>query len=592
MYTILVAVLVLCTVTHVPARPPREWRARTVLPASLEASDRRTAEHVYTATVHVGTPAEKMVLEVRFDIADLWLFRDQTVHSGTFHLESMTDVVYYGGSRRRDLVHDYRDRLPIPSSDLRCRHCDGVLGLHGDSQLWQWFPIASFTPASITLGGAPRAMHLPHHAGCDPFRTWYVPCIGVGDATYDDTVCTVRVTWRGSAYRARIIPNAPHISLPPAVYHAYILESGKSAYDTSNANWDPLEIQLVDSQHKACGADATGSEPLSLSFGRDLLTGNHGNEARELLADPDYEHNDTFTLGAALLSKVLLHRSANRKFLFLHEQQLHEELPVANAIFFTLVFIVLLRFKLTLIGRHYLLPATDLGAEASLNAAYRIAAWIFGLVALLLPVTFDTLADEPVLFWVSVGIIAVGVSVDAILWVAVTKSPPHLKSISNPSVSYAALLVRIWHEAVLLTALWLFAAPRRKEGPASIIVLVVAAVSLYSIAQYVFFSVVLFVVRPRPIFGTALLLTELVLIAWYGALFFFFFGEPLILAAAGIYSELTQATLVALGILLVLLGFIAGDLYINAAIKTLAQQRKAVLDQEEKLGNGGNGKSD
>ena len=578
-----VAVAVLLFSAVACARPPQSWPSRAVLPASLEASDRRTAEHMLTVSVYVGTPAERMVLEVRFDVADIWLFRDQTVHSGTYHIDSSTDVVYYGGSLRRDIVFDSRAGSPISTSALRCRHCDGILGMHGDATLWQWFPSASFTPASVTLGDAAPSLQLPAlPGGCDPFRTWYVPCVGreEGDTAFDDTLCTVRVKWRGSVYRARIVPHAPHTSLPPAVYQSYILDNGgKSAYDTPEAEWDPLDLELVDAHHRGCRGDRSGKDPFVLSFGRELLTGNHGNEARELLAEPDYDHNDTFTLGAAILSKVLLYRSADRKFLYLHEQQLHEGLPAANAAFFALTFWVLLRFKMTLIGRHYLLPAVDLSSEVSLNSIYRLSAWILAIVALLLPVTFDTLADVPVLFWGSVGIIVVGIAVDALLWVAVVTAPLKLKNISNPSVCYVTLLMRLWHEAVILTALWLFAAPRRKEGPASIIVLVVAAVSLYSVATSIMFTAVLFAVKPRPGFGIVLLFSELALAAWYGALLFFFFGEPLLTAAADIYTAVVPPALATLGIVLVLIAFAAADLYMNAAIKALAQQKSAAEDQ-------------
>ena len=112
-----------------------------VLPASIIPSTVLPAEHAYVVSVYVGAPPEELTLEVRFDASGVWVFRDQSIHSASHamaHDGRESDVVYFGGVRKRVVVR--RGVPPTLTSSRLCGSCDGVLGLHGDSDVWKWWP--------------------------------------------------------------------------------------------------------------------------------------------------------------------------------------------------------------------------------------------------------------------------------------------------------------------------------------------------------------------------------------------------------------------------------------------------------------------
>ena len=582
-----------------PAQAPRH---APVVPAGLVPSAIRKAEHAYVATLFMGTPPEEMTMEVRFDVSGLWIYREQSTHSATYELEfdgrTETDLVYCGGVRHRMRVHTHAQPVIDTSVDgsvaLLCADCSGVLGLRSDSELWQWWGEASFTPASITLGG--RAPPLK-----DRHDMWSLPCV---NPDTDPSLCTVRVAWEGEIYYASFALHSPYTIAPRAMVRRYLAD--KNVYDSSKA-WDPLVLEFVDS---------VGSRgPLTISLDHSELSGQHGGEARELLIKSGVS-NTTITLGSAVLWHVLLHRTASHEALVVHLHPVFAHLPIAHSILFLLGFLFLARWKLTDLARHYARPPRRLDVRI-VDAVYQVAGWVLAITSTALPETQAIMSETPVLYGTAIAIIAGGIVIEAgvrmTLMAYVRKMRRRKAAVDQtrprPNAYLFMLLESVWHEAVLITALWLLVVARRREGIAGPLTVVVSLVGLYSVTvDFIYVAVFMgarfftasssadgvgdrkpppsypVVRRSTIVLAVAALVSVLFLFGVYLVLFVGFFGVPLVNRTAAIYEQLSVVVVVALAVFTVLIAAWVAGSYLHHGCAVLAKQRRDALQEETERG--------
>ena len=556
-----------------------------VLPANIASSSIRPAEHAYTATVYVGAPPEETSLEVRFDVAGLWIYRDQSIHSAAHVIAndgSESDVIYFGGTRQRCRTHH---GVPRVTSPLLCGECTGVLGLRADSSLWQWWPDASFTPASITFGGL-----APPLRDRDSKHTWDLPCEN-GDDEW--SLCTVRVRWQGSIYRAELSLNSPYLSAPRHARDAYL--EGKNIYDKSEP-WDPLELEFVDAVPRSPG----GASGLSVSFSRDDLSGQHGSEARELLIDIVESRNDTFVLGSALLRKLVLYRTGDRQKIVAHVHPIFSTLPIENSILFLVVFWFYVRWKMTDLGKHYARSHERRTRVRAVDLTYQILGWGVSIAAVFLPSTWEVLQDLPGLHGVAGTLVFLGIAVEIVARVILALAQRNRVQKPQAVAFLIVLIESLWHEAVLTTAMWLLVIPRRREDLAGPLSAVAAAASIYSVVVHgVFLFVFIAVCGPKstrrgrrfsPLltwFSLFAIVSVLALGTYWVILFVWFFTMPLLHRLAAIYAELAAAVVAATAGLLFLGGVAMADAYITRAVQISAKQHieasaaKAARPREE-----------
>lgn len=568
-----------------------------VLPASIAPSKLRPAEHVYVATIFVGTPPEEVMVEVRFDAADLWLYRDQSIHSATFEVEydgeTQTDLVYCADVRRRMRIHTHAQPHTL-TSPLLCADCGGILGLRSDSEFWQWWPSASFTPASITLGGLAPPLR-------DQHDVWRVPCLS---ADADSSLCTARVSCDGEIFDAEIAPHSPYLVAPRHFVRKYLADKNLYQDGGSGRRWEPLEIEFVDAEG---ATPATEGKTLAIRLDHDDLSGQHGSEARELLIVPG-ESNTTIVLGSALLRRVILFREAGRDHLVVHLHPVFAHLPIVHSVLFLFGFLFLARWKMTDLSRHYALPPQRLDVGL-IDAAYQVLGWILAIASTALPETQTIMSEMPALYGVAIGIVTGGIIIEAAIRYVLIRYVQALRGSSaagtHRPTKNAVLLVlneSIWHEAVLITALWLLVVARRREGIAGPLTAVVALVGLYSITVDLYYIAVFIGARmvvPAPASGkkppqqhraSTIALTVLaavstvLLFGVYSVLFVWFFGLPFAERSAAIYSQLSLTVIVTLAVLAVLAGAWMTTSYLRHGAAVLVKQRIAARAEAEEDG--------
>lgn len=549
-----------------------------VLPASIIPSTVLPAEHAYVVSVYVGAPPEELTLEVRFDASGVWVFRDQSIHSASHamaHDGRESDVVYFGGVRKRVVVR--RGVPPTLTSSRLCGSCDGVLGLHGDSDVWKWWPDAAFTPASVTLGGRSPPIAFAE----DDQHTWELPC---ENADVDEgALCVVNIVWGGEAYRGVIVPHAAHIIAPRHVVRRYL--EGKNLYDDANA-WDPLELAFPGDVTHANGTS------LVLSLGRDELSGQHGAEARELLIDIGTA-NDTIVIGSALLRRFALYRTADRGSIILHAHPVFTHLPHANSILFFLAFCFHVRWKSTDLGRHYARVPKRVIVTA-VDLAYQVVGWGIAIASLLLPATWAVMLDSPALHAMAVVIVLGGIVIEIVarlfLWrvqVVARRSKRPLSQV-HATTFLLVLIEAVWHEAVLATAMWILVAPRRREDLAGPLTAVAGAAAVYSFTVHLVILVVFTIVRFDArkarvpwVMLTIAYVSVVGLAVFFGALFVWVFALPALINLAGIYSELVYAVAAATIALIVFVAVGMADSYIEQAVRFSATQHHAAHIKQE-----------
>jgi hypothetical protein len=557
-----------------------------VLPAGIVPSTVLPAEHAYVVSVYVGAPPEELKLEVRFDAPGIWIYRDQSIHSAshvTTNGGSESDIVYFGGVRQR-----CETRRGVPktlTSSRLCGACDGVLGLRGDSDVWQWWADASFTPASVTLGGKSPPVELP----VDDMHTWELPCEGADSD--EGALCVVDAVWRGSLYRAVIMPHASHVLAPRHVVDGYL--EGKNLYDDAG-EWDDFVLEFT-------GDEKEGGVALSVALGRDELSGQHGAEARELLIDvgPD---NNTIVLGSVLLRRFAMYRTADRGKIILHAHPVFTNLPHANSILFFFAFCFYVRWKSTDLGRHYA-RAPKRVIVTVVDLLYQIAGWAIAVAALLLPSTWAVLLDVPALHAAAATIIVAGILIEAAVRMllvrvqVIAKRQKRPLSQPRPNTFLLVLIESAWHEAVLTTAMWMLVAPRRREDLAGPLTAVAGAVAVYSFTVHLVILTVFTIVRmkapvqgvkgnkrrrtPSRVLLTIAYVSVVGLAVFFGALFVWVFALPALVNLAGIYSELVYAVAAAIVAFIVLGAVAMADSYIEQSVRISAKQHLDALTEKE-----------
>lgn len=550
----------------------------SVLPAQIGASDVRPAEHSYTVTVYIGSPPEQMQLEVRFDVAGLWIYRNQGIHSAS-HVKAIdgreSDIMYFGGTRQR--YHATCGSVPHTlKSPLLCGKCDGVLGLRADSELWMWWPSAAFTPASITLGHA-----APAFKDNDDETLWTIPCENSVD---EWALCTTRVMWRNRLYRAEIAPHYSYISMPRHVRDAYL--DDKNIYD-DKLSWPDFELRFFDAKR------GDSDEKLFVEFSRNDLSGQHGVEARELLIDVVTHRNDTFIIGSALLRKMLLYRTTNRGILIAHAHHVYTHMPIVNSILFLAVMWFSIRWKMTDIGKHYARAHERSTRTRTVDIVYQVAGWAVAITSLLLRSTYVVLKDLVWLHILMAIVIGLGIFIEVGARAFLFQAQRQGKLLKPSNMAFLLVILEsVWHESVLMVTLWLLVVPLRREDLAGPVTAIVSAVGVYSVLVHGFIYVVFLyscMTLPRKpkvlvtITSAAVFFSILGLEALFVTIFLPYSIIPLLKRISAIYAELAFPTAMTALLLIGMAALVMSDNYISRAMQISVHQRiKTKADKQER----------
>jgi hypothetical protein len=434
----------------------------SVLPATLRQSDLRPAEHVYVASLYLGSPAEELELEVRFDVAGLFVYRRQEVHSAS--QAAGTEIVFWGGTPLRTPVADGARRPP----GALCGACGGVLGLRFDSFVWRWWAEGTLTHASITLGGMAPVAAGPENAVARVNCASPAP----GEAVLG-ALCVSACAWEwgGRVYDfpAIIAPHLPAVYAPDVVYGSYL--RGKNINEKPGG-WEPLLLDMYNA---------------SLAFDADELSAQHGVEARDLLLRPWPGSGDAFAVGSAVLRHAVLHYSAPHGTLHIRAHAVHEHLSVVNLILFAVLFFFLVRWKMTNMQHSFMHPRR----RYWLDYLFEVGGIVLGTTAIFLQNVRGILSEFPVLYTLVIAIYALAVTMEGVskyLFFRYVRGRAG-GAAADRLLFMAKFIETVWHEAILALALWALVAERRREGVANVLALLLNIYNLFSITVNFFILV-------------------------------------------------------------------------------------------------------
>jgi len=544
----------------------------------------RSGEHVLIASVYIGMPPQYMDLEVRFDVADIVVYRDQSVHSGK-HVrgvrgpdgfgDAATDVVFFGAVERRAPVLDNTGHRAPPwaTSPLLCGSCSGIFGMRADSMVWQWWPTASFTPGSITLGARapPLSVDMPtaeHVFRCEPHH-------GSGGAP-EASLCTVAARCAGRNVRASINPTSTYTMVPEHVRVEYL--AGKNIYE--HDDWeDSLDVELL-------GGDTSLTIPLR----HDDLTGQHGNEARELLVT-ESPRNDTVVLGTAMMWRYVVYVDRIAGTLSVRAHATREHLSIWYVLLYVATAYMLLRHKMLAGIRHHA-KAPRAATTQTANISFEVAGWAVAVALLLLPDTIAVLLpDHSLLFVLSIAVVATGGVAAVLARVYVARTQRTHGQTCTLVMFHILLAESAWYEAALFVAMWLAITPRRREGVASVFTAFAAGWALYTFASYATYWIVCVAARfgEEPRNGAARRVARVArapwwlvalsglsifgLVAYFGVLFCVTFALPYIERVQMLYSDLALGTMLTASAVLVSMGVLVAGSHITRAVSTHALER-------------------
>ena len=552
------------------------------IPVIVRGSDIRRGEHVVIARMFVGMPPQTLDMEVRFDVGGIVIYRDQSLHSGK-HVrgargpggfgDAATDAVFFGAAERRTRILDNTGGPPPGLSTPRlCGLCSGILGLRRDSDIWQWWPTATFTPGAITFGSRiaalPNAPQREHTFSCEPYDGSATLCATRGRCMHDDV-------------RISIEPSNPYVAIPRHLRRAYL--AGKNIYNSHNT-WDTLNVELL---------PGDGTTPAPLRLGHDDLSGQHGSEARELLVVESVK-NDTITLGIPLGWRYAMHFDHVQNTLVLREHPVTMHLSVTYVFLYIIIAFMLIRHKMLSSEQHYAGDPRG-STEDTANIIFEVAGWSISTLLLFLPGVFDVLVpDYPALYGITVAIIAIGGIVTVASRVYVSRAQRLQQQTQTTTMYHVLLAETVWYESVLFSALWLAIVPRRREGVASALTAFAAAWALYSFAgyatQWLTYITVGFGVKSHPgavrrpsawlvAFTGVSILALLVHYSW---VFIELFMTPFLERVGMIYADLALATTLIISAILIATGAEIASAHVFRAVALQLRARVETLDDTDR----------
>lgn len=541
------------------------YPAAVVLPATLRKSDVRPAEHVYVASLYLGSPAEKMEFEVRFDVAGLFVYRLQEVHSAS--QADGTEIVFWGGTPLRAPLMDGARRPP----GYLCGACGGVLGLRFDSFVWRWWAEGTLTHASITLGGMAPVAAAPDHA------VSRISCTAPDDPGQAvlGALCVSACAWgwggRVYDFPGIVAPHLPAIYAPEIVYSTYL--RGKNINEEPGG-WQPLVFDIYNT---------------TLAFDADELSSQHGAEARDLLLRewPTGGQQQAFAIGSAVLRHAVLHYSAPHGMLQIRAHAVHEHMSTINLILFGVLSFFLARWKMTDMQRPFLHPPRR---RYWVDYLYEIGGIVLATTAIFLQHVRDIISEFPVLYALVIAIYVIAIAMEVTskyLFFRYIRRRERANA-SNRLLFMATFVETVWHESILVLGLWALVVERRREGVANVLALLLNIYNLFSITVNFFILVHYFAVlaavhskrsrRQRQkqqkkkkstaevALGVAygLAAASLTFLApVYGFIVTAYFATPLLTRNAQIYTELILPTLVTGLLAITTAAFFLVDAYIG-----------------------------
>lgn len=528
--------------------------ASKVVPAEL-VPGRFPGQKAYTVHVFAGTPPEPLHFEVSFKSNRVILYRDQRAYSVSYNTEgaSSSEIFYFGSDRTRLPVVFDPDRI-LYEEHSHCASCDGMLGLGIGSVLWQRWSGATFTSASLTLGGLNPLMQFGER-GCSG-------CIVECDTASADVggMCLTRghlenyradgsapvdgvVSESGSesdadnAYPVIISVDNPITYLPRELYDRYM--HGKNIYtDNAATDWEALRIRLsaaplllqqdgagdgfsrINTTGTVAGFQGMGlgvascDTQVRLEIDPESLVKTFEVEGRTLLLRENSDANDsTITLGNALWAQFIFYRETSGQYVYVQHHTVHAHISIPSLLIFAALLWYMVRWKMTDISvktEDVVVP----GRINWLNAFYEYTAPFLALTALLLPVARDIVGDFPLLYAFSVVIFSFAAVADLLVisaWIFIsvrrTDSGKRRASTRRRRVNYLRrhshnvfrvnFLRNVTHETLLMIGMWVVLAEGRSEGIASVLTVVVNFYNLYNITFHsiLFLTYVLYVGR-------------------------------------------------------------------------------------------------
>lgn len=568
-------------------------------------------EKAYTIHLFVGTPPESMQFEITFK-TDAWIiYRNQRIRSVSYTEESGgSDIVYFGSKHMR-LSMIYDPTRELYGEHSHCMICQGMIGLGRGSPFWQLWSEASFTSASITVGGINSLMEsgIRGCSGC------IIGCNTdiVGDKCMCITEGRLENYFDGpnveesSTYSLQISIDSPVTYLPSQLYDRYM--AGKNVYKDDYANdWDPIKIVIpqiasmdthMSENLLSKGIDVSSCDTsLHLEIDPGTLVREFEVEGKSLLLRENPDPNDTsITLGNSMWNQFIFYRAAGGNYVYVQHHPVHDQLSLASILIFAVLFWYLIRWKMTDMN----LEIGDRGARESgnwVNTFYELTGPILALVALLLPNARDILSDFPVLYTLSIIIYVVAVLLDLVVmgsWMIIWlwKRPRALSSMQNvPNYvkrnSYNMFRINflrnITHETILMIAMWVILVERRTEGISSVLTVVVNVYNLYNITFHSTLFILFLVYAGREgimqsekddVPSVLWVLTVLIMPLLLGFQVFAsytYFTAPLFMRNAQIYKDIILPALVAFYLIIVNIAVFMVSLYTKKSSAAIVEQ--------------------
>lgn len=524
--------------------------SRASVPVTIRPSKTSPAEHEVVAFVSAGVPTEALELEVRFDVAGVYLFRDQKVHSSSFvelNAARQSELIYFGSDRKRIEVHVAR---PLVSSPLLCAYCHGVLGLAHGSVLWTIYSSLFLSEYVFVFDGVPSAPL--------PVAEERLECL----PAHPYGLCAVPNA------NGEILLLSPHHSKVIAPWHTVdAFLHGKNLYDEEE--WEPFRVKM-------------GRGKAEMTLPRQSLIGQHDDEASALLLEAHPTRNDTTIVGSVLLRDFSLRLDASHSSVELFRNSNQVRLPDVNAILFLVQFAQFVRWKLSNMANHFAGRAPR-SQTRYVDLFYLFLSSSIAIASVSLPLNVRILrygGHGDVLFIGAVCVTAVCVLTifaTRLLIFATAKGRLDLNKISLQFFC-AVMTESIAYETLLLTSMWVLVLPRANGGVAGPLTSLVAFLGVYAgLVHLVLVTITLGTLgtqKPNRAWLFTIIFSAGGMTALFTTLFFVFFFLPYAKTSSGIYGEL--ATGAALGLLAAagVAAALISNAYVQSAVQTFLQQIK------------------
>jgi hypothetical protein len=572
-----------------------------VIPASI-LKGIKDGEPSYAVTLHVGTPLKEIVLEISFSYNTIILFKDvsSTSQSYTFQDQTESDIFYIADMQYR--IPFIQDQYKSRFFEFRpnCTTCDGIIGLGEGSFFWRIYPDASFSQASITLGGINQIMARSSDCVGTPMTC---------ERYSFDSLCTTVGVVNGKNYTIKFSLDSQFTYLPFELYDPFVM--GNNVYESSTENWSPLYIDIPKGYHSEIDSHALlhmksqhldvkeCEEDKRITLDPADMIGKSENGMKVLLVRSNQEQEDNeITIGISILSQFMIYRHTGSNTMVIQSHLTRRNISPINLVIFSVLLWLLVRWKMTDMSISMSPRRTNIKSkkisdtvkissipfsigelnrhkttnrESIVNLVYEFLSVPLVITVMFLPITVQILEDFPGLYTIVIISFFVSLSTEMIcliIFIRRNERDEDSESISNLLV-HATITRNIAYESNLILGLWLCLLERRLEGIATLLTVVINVYGLYNMTFYIG-ALVIFYIYDTPSFRESNVIIWIyttfifpLIYASFIYITFVYFIYPLFLRTSTVYRALIIPSIVFGYLVIVILAIYVLALYIE-----------------------------